>query len=65
VHGVVYVWAESGDPSSGSMAKTTAIHKVLLWDTRFSDSRRDVVLDRTTDDLSKLQGMVFLQTREQ
>ena len=65
VHGVVYVWTASGDPSSGSMSKTTAIHRLLLWDTRFSDSRRDVVFDRTTDDLSKVQGMLFLQTTPQ
>lgn len=65
VYGVVYVWTASGDPASGSMSRTTAIHKLLLWDTRFSDSRRDVVFDRTTDDLSKAQGMLFLQTTPQ
>ena len=65
VHGVVYVWNASGDPTSGSMSKTTAIHKLLLWDTRFSDSRREVVFDRTTDNLSKVQGVLFLQTAPQ
>jgi hypothetical protein len=63
LHGVVYRWIESGDPTSGS--KTMVIHKLLLWDPRFSDSRRDVVFDRTKDDLSKLQGLLFLQSAPQ
>lgn len=62
LHGVVYRWMESGDPSD---SKTTVIRKLLLWDTRFSDSRRDVVFDRTTDDLSKVQGLLFLQSEPQ
>ncbi len=61
VRGVVYRWMESGDPTNGSRAKITVIHKLLLWDTRFSDSRRKVIFDRTTDDLNKVQGLLFLQ----
>lgn len=61
VHGVVYLWTASGDPTSGSFSRMTVIHKLLLTDTRFSDSRREVIFDRTTDDLSKVQGMLFLQ----
>jgi len=64
LHGVVYRWMESGDSTSGTSG-TTVIHKLLLWDTRFSDSRREVVFDRTTDDLSKVQGMLFLQAAPQ
>lgn len=64
VHGIVYLWIVSGDPTSGT-STTTVIHKMLLWDTRFSDSRREVVFDRTTDELSKVQGMLFLQAAPQ
>jgi hypothetical protein len=61
VHGVVYRWvAVGGGPDSGVSAGTV-IHKILLWDTRYSDSRREVVFDRATEDLSKVQGMLFLQ----
>jgi len=64
VYGVVYRWIESGDRSSGTSAMTV-IHKLLLWDPRFSDSRREVVFDRTTDELSEVQGMLFLQAAPQ
>jgi hypothetical protein len=63
LHGVVYRWMESGDPISGS--KTTVIHKLLLWDVRFSDARREVVFDRSKDDLSKLQDLLFLRSAPQ
>lgn len=59
LHGVVYRWIASGNIESYS--PTTVIHKLLLWDIRFSDARRDVVFDRTTDDLSKVEGGLFLQ----
>lgn len=36
------------------------IHKLLLWDTRYSDARRTVVFDRTIEDPSKVQGLLFL-----
>lgn len=61
LRGVVYRWTESGDPTNGSNTMTV-VHKLLLWDTRFSDSRREVVFDRTKDDLSKMQGLLFLQS---
>jgi hypothetical protein len=61
VHGLVYRWAAyGGSPDTGVQAETV-IHKILLWDTRYSDSRREVVFDSTTDDLSKVQGFLFLQ----
>jgi len=41
------------------------IHKFLLWDTRFSDSRRTVVFDRETEDPGKVQGLLFLQLEPQ
>jgi hypothetical protein len=61
VGGVTYV--ETVDYSSG--ADTKAIHKFLLQDERFSDSRRAVSFDRTTDDWSKVQGFLFLQAAVQ
>jgi len=57
VSGVTYV--ETVDYSSA--VNTKAIHKFLLQDERFSDSRRAVAFDRTTDDWSKVQGFLFLQ----
>jgi len=65
LHGVIYRWIESGDPATRSMGRMTVVYKLLLWDMRFSDSRREVVFDRTTDDLSKVQGMLFLQAAPQ
>src|SRR5208283_1560265 len=40
VHGLVYMWIASGDATSGSMTQMTVFHNFLLWDTRYSDSRR-------------------------
>ena len=65
VHGIVYMWIASGDPTSGSMTQTTLIHKFLLWDTRYSDSRREIVFNRDVDDLSKVQGFLFVEAKPQ
>ncbi len=59
VHGLVYQWVAYGDDQGYTQG--TVIRKLLLWDTRYSDSRREVVFDRTTEDLSKVQGLLFLQ----
>jgi hypothetical protein len=63
LYGVVYVWYPTNSGTEGGMSEATAIHKLLLWDTRFSNSnaRRTVVFDRTTDDWSKVQGVLFLK----
>lgn len=37
-----------------------AVHKFLLQDVRFSDSRRAVTFDRLTEDASKVQGLLFV-----
>jgi hypothetical protein len=37
------------------------LHKFLLQDSRFSDSRREVSFDRVTEDAGKVQGVLFLQ----
>jgi hypothetical protein len=63
VYGVVYQWVWfGGDEGGGAM---TIIHKFLLLDTRFSDSRRTIVFNRDTDDLSKVQGLLLLQAKPQ
>ena len=59
VHGAVYIWAISG--SGEAAAEVPIIRKILLWDTRYSDSRREVVFDRDTADISKVQGLLFVQ----
>jgi len=64
VHGIVYLWMESGDPETPGPA-SVAIHKFLLWDPRYSDERREVVFNRDTDDLSKVQGFLFVQFKPQ
>lgn len=60
VDGVSYV--ENDDPDGGISYIT---HKFFLWDTRFSDSRRDVSFDRVTEDAGKVQGLLFLQAARQ
>jgi hypothetical protein len=61
VYGVTYV--ETVDYSTGS--DMNAIHKFLLQDVRFSDSRRGISFDRVTDDAGKVQGLLFLQAAPQ
>ncbi|HUO16383.1 MAG TPA: hypothetical protein VMX38_15460 [Verrucomicrobiae bacterium] len=64
VHGIVYRWTANYTPD-GSGQQGTVIHKFLLWDTRCSDSRREVVFNRDTDDLSKVQGFLFVEAKPQ
>jgi len=42
-------------------AKTFAIRKLLLLDSRFSDQRREVAFDRQTDDWGKVQDLLELK----
>lgn len=58
VYGAVYQWLMFGG-EEGATPQTT-IHKFLLIDTRYSDFRRRVVFDRATDDLSRVQGMLYI-----
>jgi hypothetical protein len=62
VYGLEYFWLDSGSPDGGS-APVTMIHKLLLWDTRYSDSRREVVFNRETDDPSTIQGFLFVESK--
>lgn len=64
LYGVVYVWFASSSGPEGGMSEGTTIHKLLLWDPRFSDARRSVAFDRTTDDWSKVQGVLFLKATQ-
>lgn len=59
--GLVYVWLVSGDNSTASA--TTAIHKFLLRDTRYSDARGRVRFNRDKDDLSKIGGLLFVHAK--
>jgi hypothetical protein len=61
VHGVLFDETEdySGLPT------IFAVHKLLLWDLRYSDSRRDTFFDRLNDDIGKVQGLLFLQATPQ
>jgi len=63
VYGVVYRWVWVGSEEGAGAA--TLIRQFLLLDTRYSDSRRTVVFNRDTDDLSKVQGLLFLETKPQ
>ena len=63
VYGVVYQWIwVGGDEGGGAM---TVIRKFLLLDTRYSDSRREVVFTRGVEDADKVQGLLFLQFKPQ
>ena len=50
---------------SDSNSTAYMIHKLLLLDPRFSDSRREVVFDRDTDDVAKVQGILLLTAAPQ
>ena len=61
LEGITYV--KTVDPATTTF--TYAIHKLLLKDLRYSDSRRAVIFDRLTDDVNKVQGLLFLQVEHQ
>lgn len=49
------IFDETRDPYAGV---EDSIHKLFLLDLRFSDSRREVVFDRETDDWGKVGGLL-------
>lgn len=60
VYAVTYVetsYAETGDMN--------VVHKFLLQDPRYSDSRREVSLDRITEDPGKVQGLLLVESKPQ
>jgi hypothetical protein len=60
-YGVTY--GKYYDPNSG--AEVDSIYKFLLLDTRYSDSHREVVFNRETDDWSKVRGMLWISVGQQ
>jgi hypothetical protein len=58
VYGATYVGTD--DYSTNQIAY--AVHKFLLQDVRFSDARRTLSFDRLTEDPTKVQGLLFLQS---
>ena len=60
VHGVAYIWISDGE---GGMY--TQLHKFFLSDPRYSDSRREVTFTIGTDDVSKVQGVLFAESKLQ
>jgi hypothetical protein len=61
--GLGYVWIPSG--TADAMSATSAIRKFLLLDTRYSDARRRVEFNRDRDDLSKIEGLLFIHAKLQ
>ena len=61
VSGVIF---DEADFSNGEII-SFMIRKILLLDTRFSDSRREVSFNRDTDDLGKVQGLLFVDAKPQ
>jgi hypothetical protein len=57
LYGVTYV----GTVDYSTNQTAYAIHKFLLQDVRFSDSRRAATFDRLTEDPSKVQGVLFVE----
>ena len=56
VHGVEFIWEPDGQGNSFPV-----IRKLMLTDTHYSDSRREVVFTRGVDDAAKLEGLLFVQ----
>lgn len=56
VHAALYFWQSEGE--GGTFAQ---LHKLLLWDTRYSDARRQVTLTVGNDDSAKIQGFLFVE----
>ena len=61
--GLGYVWIPSG--TAEGMSATSAIRKFLLLDTRYSDARRRTEFNRDRDDLSKIEGLLFIHAKLQ
>ena len=60
LYGAVY-----GEDRCVSGARHYSIDKLLLFDPRYSDQRREAVFKRETDDLSTVQGMLTLSVAPQ
>jgi hypothetical protein len=60
-YGVTY--RKDFDPHT--RVETDTILKFLLLDTRYSDSRRELVFNRETDDWNKVQGILWVEAKLQ
>jgi len=56
VYAALYFWQADGQ--GGTYAQ---LHKLLLWDTRYSDARRQVTYTVGSDDSSTIQGFLFVE----
>ena len=63
VLGVTYV--ESVNYSEGAASKMDTVHKFLLEDVGYSDSRRVVDFDRLTENTGRVQGFLFVDWKPQ
>ena len=61
VYGVVYRWVDY----SADMGPYCVLRRLLLLDTRFSDSRRTVEYNREIDDPAKVQGFLIVNVAQQ
>jgi hypothetical protein len=62
VDGLTYAESVSAPSDQGGGGELVyVVHKFLLEDPRYGDEKRAVVFDRTTEDISKVQGLLFLQ----
>lgn len=64
-HVYVLYGAIFGETRCQSGARQYSIVKLLLLDPRFSDQRREVVFNRDTDELAKVQGLLTLSVAQQ
>ena len=64
VHGIVFVWTANYS-EEGSGGTSALIRKLLLWDTRYSDARREVVFNRETEDAGNVEGLLFVDWTKQ
>ena len=63
IDGLVYVWIPGG--TAEAVSATSAIRKFMLVDIRYPDARRRVEFNRDTDDLSKIEGLLFIDAKLQ
>jgi len=63
VYGAVYRWVRVGTPGEG-IAERTVVRRLLLWDP-LPENTHNIEFNRETDDLSKVQGLLYLEYKRQ
>jgi hypothetical protein len=61
VDGLVYRWIMIGSHSTST--SITVIHKFLLRDPRYADERQKVEFDRSSDDITRIGGLLLVETK--